>query len=111
MTIGHRKTGMFGGNSCTANLKASKAGLINQRCRITANRTLKGRAFKQKMNYADKIGVPFVLILGDNEIADGTVGCKNMVSGEQITVSPAEAIAHIKAALAEQEKGAIILEK
>ena len=69
------------------------------------------KKFKQKMNYADKIGVPFVLILGDNEIAAGTVGCKNMTSGEQITVSPAEAIAHIKAALAEQEKGAIILEK
>ncbi len=69
------------------------------------------KKFKQKMNYADKIGVPFVLILGDNEIAAGAVGCKNMVTGEQITASPAQAIAHIKAALAEQEKGAIILEK
>ncbi|MBR2928997.1 MAG: histidine--tRNA ligase [Oscillospiraceae bacterium] len=69
------------------------------------------KKFKQKMNYADKLSVPFVLILGDNEIADGTVGCKNMVTGEQITVSPADAIAHIKDALAEREKGAIILEK
>ena len=69
------------------------------------------KKFKQKMNYADKLGVPFVLILGDNEIAEGTVGCKNMVSGEQITVPAAEAISHIKAALAEREKGAIILEK
>ena len=69
------------------------------------------KKFKQKMNYADKLGVPFVLILGDNEIAAGTVGCKDMVSGEQITVSPAEAIAHIQAALAQRESGAIILEK
>ena len=69
------------------------------------------KKFKQKMNYADKLGVPFVLILGDDEISAGTVGCKNMVSGEQITVSSADAIAHIKAALAEREKGAIILEK
>ncbi len=69
------------------------------------------KKFKQKMNYADKLGVPFVLILGDNEIAAGTVGCKDMVSGEQITVSPDEAIAHIKAALAQRDSGAIILEK
>ncbi|MGM9662806.1 MAG: histidine--tRNA ligase [Oscillospiraceae bacterium] len=68
------------------------------------------KKFKQKMNYADKLGVPYVLILGDDEIAAGTVGCKDMRSGTQITVSPAEAIAHIQAGLAERQKGAIILE-
>ena len=69
------------------------------------------KKFKQKMNYADKLGVPFVLILGDDELAAGKVGCKDMRSGEQLTASPADAIAHIRAALAERDSGAIILEK
>ncbi|MGM9618752.1 MAG: histidine--tRNA ligase [Oscillospiraceae bacterium] len=68
------------------------------------------KKFKQKMNYADKLGVPYVLILGEDEIAAGNVGCKDMRSGQQITVPAEEAIAHIKAGLAERQKGAIILE-
>ena len=67
------------------------------------------KKFKQKMSYADKLGVPFAVLLGEDEIAQGKCSVKNMSTGEQITVTPAEAAAHIAAALA--ATGPIILEK
>ncbi len=68
------------------------------------------KKFKQKMAYADKLGVPFAVLLGEDEIAEGVCSVKNMATGEQVKRSPAEAAAYIRAALAEQN-GPIILEK
>ena len=68
------------------------------------------KKFKQKMAYANKLEVPFAILLGEDEIAEGKCSVKNMVSGEQVKLTPAEAAAHIKAALAEKS-GAVILEK
>ena len=68
------------------------------------------KKFKQKMAYANKLAVPFAILLGEDEIAEGKCSVKNMVSGEQVKLTPAEAAAHIKAALAEKS-GAVILEK
>ena len=67
------------------------------------------KKFKQKMAYADKIGVQFAVLLGEDEIAAGKCSVKNMTTGEQITVTPAEAAAHIQESLA--NNGPIILEK
>ena len=67
------------------------------------------KKFKQKMSYADKLGVPYAVLLGEDEIAAGKCSVKDMRTGEQITVTPAEAAAHIKAGLASD--AAIILEK
>ena len=67
------------------------------------------KKFKQKMAYANKLGVPFAVLLGEDEIAAGKCSVKNMVTGEQITVTPAEAAAHIKATLAAID-GPVILE-
>jgi len=68
------------------------------------------KKFKQKMAYANKLEVPFVILLGEDEIAEGKCSVKNMVSGEQVKLTPAEAAAHIKAELA-KKSGAVILEK
>ena len=68
------------------------------------------KKFKQKMAYADKLGVPFAVLLGEDEIAAGKCSVKNMVTGEQITVTPDEAAAHIRAALT-ANNGPVILEK
>ena len=68
------------------------------------------KKFKQKMSYADKLGVPYVIFLGEDEINAGVVACKDMKSGEQTKLDPAATIYRIKAGLAELEKGAIILE-
>ena len=68
------------------------------------------KKFKQKMTYANKLGVPFAVLLGEDEIAEGMCSVKNMVSGEQVKLSPADAGAYIKAALT-ANNGPIILEK
>ena len=66
------------------------------------------KKFKQKMSYADKIGVPYAVLLGEDEIAEGVCSVKNMVTGEQLKLTPQEAAAHIQAGLA--VGGPIILE-
>ena len=66
------------------------------------------KKFKQKMSYADKLGVPFVILLGEDELSQGKCAVKNMVSGEQVLLTSKEAAEHI---LANKYTGAIILEK
>ncbi len=57
------------------------------------------KKFKQKMAYANKLGVPFAVLLGEDELAEGMCSVKNMLTGEQVKLSPADAAAHIRAAL------------
>jgi len=68
------------------------------------------KKFKQKMSYADKLGVPFAVLLGEDELAQGKCAVKNMRTGEQALLTPEEAAEHILAALAAQN-GPVILEK
>ena len=51
--------------------------------------------FKKKMEYANKIGVPYLVIIGEEEAASGCFSCKDMNSGEQSKLSAAEIIAKI----------------
>ncbi len=60
------------------------------------------KKFKQKMTYADRIGVPYVLFLGDDEIAKGTVSVKDMATGEQVALPAAEAAEYLQKGLAGQ---------
>ncbi len=68
------------------------------------------KKFKQKMAYADKLGVPFAVLLGEDEIAEGLCSVKNMKTGEQVKLTPADAAAYIKTAVA-SGNCAVILEK
>ena len=68
------------------------------------------KKFKQKMAYANKLGVPFAVLLGEDEIAEGKCSVKNMVTGEQVKLTPAEAVRYIQDTLA-ANSGALILEK
>jgi histidyl-tRNA synthetase len=43
------------------------------------------KKFKAKIGYADKLGIPFALFLGEDEINAGNVTVKNMKTGEQTT--------------------------
>ena len=67
------------------------------------------KKFKQKISYADKLGIPYVIFLGEDEINAGVVACKDMATGEQTKLEPAATIYRIKAGLAEREKGTVIL--
>ncbi len=57
------------------------------------------KKFKAKMGYADKLGIPFVLLLGEDELRDGNVSVKNMRTGAQETVPLGEAAAWLRDAL------------
>lgn len=48
--------------------------------------------FKKKLSYANKIGVPYVAIIGEEEIKAKKVSLKNMKTGEQETVTVEELI-------------------
>jgi len=41
---------------------------------------------KKQMNYANRKGVPFVLMIGENEINEGKYQLKNMETGEQLAL-------------------------
>ena len=69
------------------------------------------KKFKQKMSYADKLAVPYVIFLGEDEIKDGAAAVKNMRTGEQVKLPVADAVAAIQAGLAELNQGAPILDK
>ena len=68
------------------------------------------KKFKAKMSYADKLRIPYVLFLGDDEVAAGVVSVKDMTSGAQEQLPLEEACRKIKARLAELNCGSIILE-
>lgn len=50
---------------------------------------------KKQMSYANAKMVPFVAIVGENEMKEGKVMLKNMTSGEQLLVTPDELVAAI----------------
>ena len=66
------------------------------------------KKFKQKMSYADKLAVPYAVLLGEDEIAEGVCSVKNMTTGEQIKLPAEQAAQHILSGLA--ATGPIILE-
>lgn len=51
---------------------------------------------KKQMSYADTHHIPFVALVGESEIEAGKIALKNMITGEQQLVSPAEAIAIVR---------------
>ena len=67
------------------------------------------RKFKAKMNYADKIGVRYVVFLGEDEIRDGVVACKDMKSGEQTKLGFEETLERVRDGLAKKNEGRVIL--
>ena len=68
------------------------------------------KKFKQKMSFADKSGIPFVLIIGGDEAAEGVTAVKDMSTGAQEKLRPAEAGARIRAALAQRRDCKVIQE-
>ncbi len=68
------------------------------------------KKFKQKMAYANKLEVPFAVLLGEDEIAEGMCSVKDMRTGAQIKLAPADAARHIRQTL-DQGSCAVILEK
>ena len=45
------------------------------------------KKFKAKIQYADKLHIPYVVFLGEDELAAGTASVKELASGEQTSVA------------------------
>lgn len=52
---------------------------------------------KKQMGYANAKGIPFVALAGENEMAEGKLTLKDMLTGEQRMLTPEELLAAIKA--------------
>jgi histidyl-tRNA synthetase len=57
------------------------------------------RGVKGAMKAADRSGAALALVLGDRDIAEGTVGIKNLATGDQESVSSADVVARVGAIL------------
>lgn len=71
-----------------------KAGLVCEKLawqlrsqNVSCVKDIMGRSVKAQMKYADKLGVHFALILGDNEIESNKVQLKDMKTGEVKDIS------------------------
>jgi histidyl-tRNA synthetase len=62
---------------------------------VAAGIDYQGRSMKAQMRAANRANAATVLILGENEVAEGVVGVKDMESGEQQTVPLAEVVARL----------------
>ena len=66
------------------------------------------KKFKAKMTYADKLGIPYVVFLGEDEIAAGKCSVKCLKTGEQVTVTAEEAAGLISGGI--ETDGTVIIE-
>lgn len=48
------------------------------------------------MKYANKLGIPYVAVIGEDEIKNNTISLKNMNTGEQEILSIEQAIEKLK---------------
>jgi len=69
------------------------------------------KKFKVKVSYADKLGIPFVVFLGEDEIEKGLITVKDMSTGEQTTASSGMLTAGICEKIKVLQKGMPICEK
>ena len=50
---------------------------------------------KKQMGYANSKSIPFVALVGENEMKEGKVTLKNMETGEQKPVTPEELVSEL----------------
>lgn len=70
---------------------AAQAATFLRGCEIRTQIYTEQKKFKAKMSYADKLGIPFVAFLGEDEIAQNKISLKNMQTGEQQLLTLTEA--------------------
>ena len=63
---------------------------------INAEVYLENKKIKAKFKYADRLAIPYVIVIGEDEIANNIVTLKNMQTGEQETLKIEEVIKKIK---------------
>jgi histidyl-tRNA synthetase len=82
----------FGEQEATASLKHIMA---LRRAGISAELYPDSAKMKKQMNYANDRKIPFVAIVGADEVNNGTIALKNMATGEQQTLTVDQVIEHL----------------
>ena len=76
--------------------KALEIGASLRKENIPTEIYLEEKKIKAKMKYANHLEIPYVILVGEDEINNNVVTLKNMVTGEQETVRLVEAISRLK---------------
>ena len=63
---------------------------------IKTQLNIENQKLAKKFKYANKLNIKYVIVIGEEELKNSVVTLKNMITGEQYTVSLAEAINLIK---------------
>jgi len=63
---------------------------------ISATTEFRYTQLKKHLKAADKLGCPYAILLGEDEVASGTWTLRNLQTGEQIQATPGEIIALLK---------------
>ena len=75
--------------------KTVEIGAILRKENIETEVYLEDKKIKAKFKYADKLSIPYVIVIGEEEIENNTVTLKNMQTGNQETISLKDAIIKI----------------
>ncbi len=70
-----------------ASLKAAALVQALRQSGVAAQFDVAGRSVKAQMKYANKLGVRFTAVIGDDDLANGVVTVKNMDSGETVEIA------------------------
>ena len=57
---------------------------------------MNNKKIKAKFKYADKLEIPFVIVIGEDEVAENKVTLKNMKTGEEEKISIEECLVRLK---------------
>ena len=76
--------------------KAYEITQLLRRNNIKADVDLNGKKFKKLMNYADKIGVEKIAIVGAKDLEEGKITVKDMISGNQELVDLDHIVEYLK---------------
>jgi len=69
---------------------------------LRADRAFDGRSMKAQMKAAGRSGARVAIIVGGDEVADGTATLRDLARGEQTMVKRDEVVAHVRTMLEEQ---------
>ena len=90
------------------NSEAIKISKILRDAGIRTSVYLEKKKWKQKLSYANKMNVPYSLILGENEISKGIVSIKDMKTGEQVSTKLQDGIMLIKCGIEQKNVEKIV---
>lgn len=77
--------------------KAAEISTLIRREGIATQVYLEQKKFKHKISYADKLSVPYVVFIGEEELETNTLSLKDMRTGEQVMASLEEVVKIVKA--------------